>query len=195
MLDQGRILNPLFFDEASHVAPTSPKQFDLRVVDAIYACRMNAIWHSRLPQIHWSNVVRSRVSICFGIYFEDVCYAVAIWSDPVAAHTMKEGKTALELRRMAISEDSPTNTASWMISRMVNHIRKSYPSLSLLVSYQDTAVHLGTIYKASNWVQAGATQGGGNWQHGRIRNNLQADSIKIRWELRLRPAPAAGGGT
>jgi hypothetical protein len=189
-LDPSRILNPLFFDESSHIAPISPRQFSLRVVDAIYACQMNSVWHSRLPNIHWSNVVRSRVSVCFGVYHEDVCYAVAIWSDPVAAHTMKEGKTALELRRMAISEDSPANTASWMIARMVDHIRKTYPHLSLLVSYQDTAVHRGTIYKASNWTQAGTTQGGGNWQQGRERNALQADSIKVRWELRLRPAPS-----
>ena len=59
---------------------------------------------------------------------------------------------------LAISCDSPKNTASFMIAEMQRWILKSMPTLFKLISYQDTGVHLGTIYKASNWVSNGESK-------------------------------------
>ena len=54
------------------------------------------------------------------------------------------------------------------------------------MSYQDNEVHLGTIYKASNWKQYGQTTLF-DWNvNGRQRNKLQSESTKTRWEYHLK---------
>ena len=167
--------------------PTSPLQFSIEVIDVHTACRLNALWHSRLPIIDWSNVVRNRHSICFGARFNGDLYAVAIWSSPVAANRMKNGKQALELRRFAISPTSPKNTGSRMLSVMRLLIQKAIPDVSWFVSYQDTEVHNGTIYKAAGWKLIGESAGVSWSNKNRIRNKEQSMATKARWELQIRP--------
>jgi hypothetical protein len=124
----------------------------------------------------------------FHARFEDTTYAVALWSHPVAAGLPKEW---IELRRLAIAPDAPKNTASSFIGWMVRWLKKNttHPTA---VSYQDTAVHSGTIYKASGWTNKGRTHQGGKcgWSNNvRSRPELNGsevlESIKHRWEFKL----------
>jgi hypothetical protein len=167
--------------------PTSPLQFDIEIIDVHTACRLNALWHSRLPIIDWSNVVRNKHSICFGARFDGDLYAVAIWSSPVAANRMKYGREALELRRFAIALDAPKNTGSRMLSVMRSIIKSRMPDVSWFVSYQDTEVHAGTIYKASGWKLIGESVGVSWSNKNRVRNKEQSMATKARWELQIRP--------
>jgi hypothetical protein len=98
------------------------------------------------------------------------------------------GKNYLELRRMAISAEAPKNTASRMISIMVKAIRRAKPHIVKLISYQDTDVHSGTIYKASGWVEAATRKGGDDaWScNVRKRAKTPASGDKIRWEKDLK---------
>jgi len=155
------------------------------------ACSLNALWHSRFPRIHWSNVVRNKDYICYvaeyGETLEDtVAYAVAIWSSPVAANRLNGGEAMLELRRMAISDDAPKNTASRMLSIMRKDIAKRLPHIDRLISYQDTEAHHGTIYKASGWTPKAASDGAAWTTKTRNRNKEQSRARKIRWEYELR---------
>jgi hypothetical protein len=68
---------------------------------------------------------------------------------------------------------------------MRQHIAKALPEVSLLISYQDTEVHHGTIYKADNWKLA-ATSKGLSWSVTRDRNPDQTTAAKIRWEYVLK---------
>ena len=113
---------------------------------------LNELWHSRLPKIHWSNVVRNTDYICYAIYSGDMVCGVGIWSSPVAQNRFANGREMLELRRLAIANDAPPNTATRAISLMQDDIKKAMLDIKRLISYQDTSVHKGTIYKASNWV-------------------------------------------
>jgi hypothetical protein len=166
--------------------PTSPLQFSIEVIDVHTACRLNALWHSRLPIIEWSNVVRNRHSICFGARYDGDLHAIAIWSSPVAANRMHNGKQALELRRFAIAPTAPKNTGSRMLSVMKILIQKSIPDVSWFVSYQDTEVHLGTIYKAAGWELVGESEGISWSNKNRSRNKEQSMATKARWELRIK---------
>jgi len=148
---------------------------------------LNSVWHSRLPIIEWSNVVRNRHSICFGARFNGDLYAIAIWSSPVAANRMKNGRQSLELRRFAISPNAPKNTASRMLSVMRNLIKHQMPDVTWFVSYQDTEVHTGTIYKASGWNLVGESLGVSWSNKDRVRNKEQSLASKARWELQIRP--------
>ena len=146
------------------------------------ACMLNELWHSRLPKIHWSNVVRNTHYICFAIFHEDMVCGVGIWSSPVAQNRMKNGKEILELRRLAIANSAPPNTATQAIGYMQKEIKRTMPDIKKLISYQDTEVHTGTIYKASNWVIGSETPLMDWTTKGRKRNELQSTASKIRWE-------------
>jgi hypothetical protein len=72
--------------------------------------------------------------------------AGALWSNPSARTLPNEW---LELRRMAVSHLAPHCTASHFLQRMVKMLRAN--GHRHFISYQDTAVHTGTIYKAAGW--------------------------------------------
>ena len=163
--------------------PTSPLQMHIKEVGVISACLLNKQWHSRLPYIDWSNVCRNREYVCYGAIYDLTWFAVAIWSDAVSANRMKDGDKILELRRMAIAPEAPKYTASWMLGKMVKDIKKRYPYLIKLISYQDTEVHNGTIYKASGWSIGNRSKGMSWTTESRVRNKEQKMAEKIRWEL------------
>ena len=166
--------------------PTSPLQLTFEVIRAQTACKLNAQWHSRFPEIDWSNVVRNKRYICFGANYEGIYYAVAIWSSPIAANRFKDGSLLLELRRMAIAPEAPKNTASRMLSFMRKDITKRFPEIIRLISYQDTEVHHGTIYKASGWRLVETMNKEVKWdKEGRPRNEVQSHAPKVRWEFEI----------
>jgi hypothetical protein len=186
--DGARVAYPLFQEGDGGSCPTSPLQFNIYEISVERAVELNKQWHSRLPSI--TNPYGDQ--ICFGAEYEGKLYACAIWTMPVAR--LFNGKNYLELRRMAISAEAPKNTASRMISIMVKTIRKAKPHIVRLISYQDTSVHSGTIYKASGWTIAEKTAGGSatpasiqSWQKNkRIRKESQSVAYKIRWEKDLK---------
>lgn len=175
---------PLFRASTALEPPKSPLELAITKCNIHRACELNALWHSRFPKIDWTNVVRNKNYVCFVAEKDAIAYAAAIWSTPIAANRMKDGQSALELRRMAISQDAPFNTASRMISVMRKWIKRNMPDINLLVSYQDTDVHSGTIYKASGWV-IGAEAKGMSWSKSRKRNKEQSLATKIRWQVEL----------
>ena len=164
------------------ISVQSPKMFNLAVIKAKLASELNAEWHSRLPIIHWSNIVRNKKYVCYAATYDSVYYAVGIWSSPVNRYL--DANTVLELRRLAISDKCPKFTATWMIGAMVKDIKKRFIDVEKLISYQDTDVHTGTIYKASNWTNA-CVAGTGNWES-RDRNKPQSNSLKNRWEYDIK---------
>jgi hypothetical protein len=174
-----------YLPEDSGAMPTTPHQLILREIKPQLASVLNEKWHSRLPKIHWSNIVRNTHYVCYGIWNVQECVGVAIWSSPVAQNRFKDGKKMLELRRLALSNKCPKNTASRVISIMVKLIKRKFPEITRLISYQDTSVHKGTIYKASNWKMMASTDFSSWTTKTRERNKDQADGKKIRWEMDL----------
>tara|TARA_Y100000310_G_scaffold76450_2_gene72936 strand:- start:41 stop:586 length:546 start_codon:yes stop_codon:yes gene_type:complete len=162
--------------------PTSPLQFVVSELSAKSACELNALWHSRLPYIHWSNVVRNIHYVCYVARYDGHPLAVGIWSTPVAGNRLKDGRRLLELRRLAVCAEAPKFTSSWMIGVMVKLIRKKFPDVIKLISYQDTEVHQGTIYKASNWIASEPAKALSWTTRTRQRNKEQTLAPKIRWE-------------
>lgn len=125
------------------------------------------------------------MKICYGAVHAGELYAVAMWSNPVARQLPQ--RTWLELRRFAISDAAPKNTATRMLSWMVRDIRRRLGHIERLISYQDQAEHTGTIYKAaSDWVAIELNKKGGDWSN-RQRWNRTARRLhkKVRWEKSL----------
>lgn len=173
------------FDERIN-PPQSAKDFEFIVMSAKNACEYNEEWHSRLPKIHWGNVVRNTHYVCFAALYEGEIYAITIWSSPVAQNRFKHGKQILELRRMATSPECPKFTATRMLAHNRKYIKNNMKDIALLISYQDTEVHKGTIYKADNWVAANLTKGTSWSNESRERNVEQSMADKVRWEYKIK---------
>lgn len=177
-----REMHPLFQVGDGGSTPTSPLQMTVRRIIPARAIVLNQLWHSRLPKLSLSNICRNKRYAFYGAEFEGIWYASAVWTSPSARLLPDDW---LELKRLAIAEDAPKNTASWMISRMVQKLKKRFPEIVKLISYQDTEVHLGTIYKASGW-KIGAHTKFASWTSSRKRNPDQSKADKVRWEKDIR---------
>jgi len=182
-----RIAYPLF---ASNRIPQEIKARDLQfeTCDKGFAARLIECWHSRLPKCQsgpWQ--------FAFHAYHDDVTYAVALWNNP-SARTLPGHW--LELRRLAAAPDAPRNTCSRFLGWMVRYFRENHLDRERCISYQDPAVHSGTIYKASNWsVEYIANDRLRDRSKKRTntnrmyRSNLNGEDVdgtgKIRWGIKL----------
>jgi hypothetical protein len=185
--DGVRVAYPLFNQVGGGGAnPTSPLQLTLDRIDFETARELNKLWHSRLPLIRNPASVMRQYP-CFGAEFGGIWYATAIWSNPVAR--LLPQTTWLELRRLAIAPDAPKNTSSRMLAVMARLIRRDFPHVVRLVSYQDMNVHTGCIYRAAGWVlNDQISKRFRTWtNHTRTRNAEQSDAPKQRWEKEIRP--------
>jgi hypothetical protein len=155
---------------------TSALSLHFERIDLRTALRLNGQWHSHLP--HLDRRVASW--LCYAATWRSEYFAAAIWSLPVARLLPQDG-SCLELRRFAIADARPKNTASRMLGWMARDIVRQRPSVQRLVSYQDRAVHRGAIYKAAGWRPIPAPTGGEWNHHGRQRTATRIQA-KVRWE-------------
>lgn len=178
-----RVACPLFQEGGGGSTPTSALGLRFERIALKRAIELNRTWHSRLPKVDESNIIRTVHRVCYSAECNGVFYAVAIWTNPVAR--LLPQTTWLELRRLAIADEAPKNTASRMIGWMTRDIRRRFPHVVRLISYQDTAVHSGTIYKAAGWTPT-ALNTDGEWNRpNRFRRQAQSGAAKQRWELSL----------
>ncbi len=183
--DSVRVAHPLFQAERDGSTPISALQLFFHSTSRRRFIELNRLWHSRLPEVGPSGFRVQYVADHDGIY-----YATAAWSNPIAR--LLPQQTWMELRRMAVSDDAPKNTASRMLGWMVRDIRTRFPDVVQLISYQDCDAHKGTIYKASGWHEAdgyvsrsrGWTGEGWNNRKRPGRTN-QAVAPRMRWEKEL----------
>lgn len=177
--DDARVACPLFQAEYGDSRPTSALQLHIGRVSTERALELNRRWHSRLPEL-----VNHQICEAFAAEYGNVFYATAFWSAPVAR--LLNGRGMYELRRFAISPDAPKNTASRCLRIMASIIRRTHPEVTTLISYQDTEVHVGTIYKAAGW-KATAINQNGEWNRpSRYRAPAQSAAAKVRWEFQIR---------
>lgn len=180
--DTTRVVCPLFQAENGGSIPTSALQLRLYKMAFGEAKALNRLWHSRLPRLG-TGFIKDQPFLCFGAEFDGLWYATAIWSNPVARHLPQQ--EWLELRRLAIAPDAPRNTASRMLAIMTLLICQERPEITTMVSYQDTEVHTGGIYKAAGWTKT-LLSDGDEWDRpNRSRPKAQSAAKKQRWEKQL----------
>lgn len=176
-----RVAYPLFRAGRGGSIPTSALELRFEDIPRDVMEDLNRSWHSRLPRFRTACPCR----VYYGAEFDGLWYAVAAWSHPISRMLPLEW---LELRRLAIHADAPRNTASRMLGWMRRDIMRRWPEITRLVSYQDTSVHDGTIYKAAGWspVDPNANRKcrSHDWSITRKRNRRASseDVNKIRWE-------------
>ena len=176
-----RVMHPLFQAGQGGSIPTSALQLTFGACSRETFKELNAEWHSRLPMIG-----NSHGRVYYRAEHNGVIYAVAMWSNPVAR--LLPQREWIELRRLAIAPDAPKNTASRMLGWMARDIKRRFPEVIRLVSYQDCEAHTGTIYKAAGWVvPEGYISRARGWAKsktgkGREGRTDQAVAPRMRWE-------------
>ncbi len=178
--DSIRVVHPLFQAEGGGSIPTSALRLHVARAPLQDVIALNRLWHSRLPRLNKSNLLRTVNLVSYGISHDGVYYAVAVWTNPVARNLPQQ--TWLELRRLAIAPDAPRNTASRTLAVMTRLVHKDMPEIVRLVSYQDTDVHTGGIYRAAGWTPTSINKDGGWDRPSRFRVPAQSMSPKQRWE-------------
>jgi hypothetical protein len=144
-----------------------------------HARRLIKKWHSRLPVTQpgpWR--------FAFHAHYDGVSYAVALLNNP-SARTLPGHW--LELRRMAVAADAPHCTASYFLNAMAKVLKKKEPQAEKIISYQDEAVHKGTIYKAAGWHRAARQV-----PRVRDRSKPRPSGRMYRWNINGAAADSAG---
>jgi hypothetical protein len=96
---------------------------------------------------------KGRGGSSFGAYFNDELIACCVFSPPLRQNTAaffgESNSTICELSRFCIHPSyHKKNFASWLVSKCIKQI-----NVNKVIAYSDSTVgHVGTIYKASNFV-------------------------------------------
>lgn len=183
--DDVRVAYPLFQVGGGGSTPTSALDLQIEEIRRDMAVALNKKWHSRLPQYRMGCRPRQHAWVCYGAFYHQICYAIAIWSHP-NSNALNDNAT-LELRRLAIAPDAPKNTASRMLRIMKLLIKRHDGWCKRLISYQDTEVHSGGIYKAAGW-DIGAVNNAMDYtlQGTRSRPPQPHMAKKVRWEIEIK---------
>jgi hypothetical protein len=120
---------------------------------------------SFIEQHHYCRSAPNTSTYRFGAWLGEELVGAAIWIPPTknAASTVNaEWKMVLSLSRFALRDGLPKNSASKFLGWQMRQIdRRRWPTL---LTYADTSVgHVGTIYKATNWVCLGPVAAGDVW--------------------------------
>src|ERR1017187_8615826 len=86
--DDARVACPLFQAEYGGSKPTSALQLKIVKVNHRTAEQLNGKWHSRMPKIGMAGCCEP----CFAAVCNNIYYAIAMWSRPVAANRIKDGE-------------------------------------------------------------------------------------------------------
>ena len=118
-----------------------------------------------VERIHYSHSINGlKLSYCFGLYHNEELIGGMIYGSLAMRNAYKpysaEEKDIIELRRLAIIDNTPKNTESYFIGRTLRWLRKN-TDIKKVISYADSYYgHEGTIYKASNFQLVGKTSSG-----------------------------------
>lgn len=93
----------------------------------------------------------------------------------------------LELTRLAMDDErKEKNLTSWFVSRAIRRVRRDYRPRAL-ISYADSAYHVGYIYQATNWKYYGLTAPKNDyWLNGKIQQRGGTTGKGGVWKPRAR---------
>lgn len=114
---------------------------------------------------HYAHTIPS-ISYAFGLYENNILIGCVTYGVPPSsplkmgiAGKQWAGKV-LELNRLVVNDDSPKNSASFLVGQSLRLL----PKPSIIVSYADTNQgHVGYIYQATNFIYTGLSAKRTNW--------------------------------
>jgi hypothetical protein len=111
---------------------------------------------------HYSHSINGiKSTYCFGLFDGDELIGAGIFGGIAMANVWRKygdrREDVIELRRLCCIDDTPKNTESYFIGRMLKWLLHN-TDIKIVVSYADAYYgHDGTIYKATNFEYVGKT--------------------------------------
>lgn len=138
---------------------------DFRRVESVKLFSVSPVTRSMvagfIEKWHYSHNINGITDeFSFGLYYENILIGAALFGKPatpgVAEAYNKNGSMRLtELRRLCCIDNTPRNTESYFIGKMITWLRKN-TNVDVILSYADTTYgHEGIIYKATNFKLVG----------------------------------------
>ena len=118
------------------------------------------------------------ISICFAMLLNKKLVGGSVLGKP--RHENKY-KNCIDIRRMACLDESPQNSESWFLGQIIKYVLHNTDYIGVL-SYSDLSEgHVGTIYKASNFIKVGETTPTKKviWDNNGIVKNYHPRSLTI----------------
>jgi len=148
-----------------------------------------------MKQYHYKeDHIGGNIEKCFGLYFQNRLIGGMAFGYP--RHNKKysqNGKYKVwDLRRLCCIDDTPKNTESYFIGKVLKIIRDK-TDVDFVISYSDTTVgHYGIIYRASNFEQIGTTGKSKYVLWNNKRYHVRSLTIDRPYSYRLREAIKTG---
>lgn len=105
---------------------------------------------------HYSHGIHNG-PMCYGLFDKGILIGVLAFATPCSENVCSSvfgfdmKRQVTELHRLVIIDQTPKNTESWFISRVLKQFKKDRPNYSAVLSFADaTQNHIGTIYQATN---------------------------------------------
>lgn len=109
---------------------------------------------------------KSPCSFAFGLFDGDEIVGCICYGTPSSANLRRgicgesEKCNVIELTRLWVHDDCPTNCASFLIGNTVKRVDKE-----IIVSFADTSQgHVGIVYQATNWIYTGLSKKRTDWK-------------------------------
>ena len=118
-------------------------------------CKVSEI-RNFLETLHYSHSINGvKITICFKAEYNNVLVGAMLFGQMSTTAWKKFGiseDSVLELRRLVMIDECPTNSESMFIGYCLRHIKRNITTVNTIVSYADpTYSHTGVIYRASNF--------------------------------------------
>lgn len=120
----------------------------------IMLCDFSHISHIFKNYHYKKDNIGGGISYCFAMFIKNNLVGGSVLGKP---RHEKKYKNCIDIRRMACTDESPFNSESFFLGQIIKWITCN-TDYDYVLSYSDLTVnHIGTIYKASNFVKIGKT--------------------------------------
>jgi hypothetical protein len=132
------------------------------------------------------------ISFCLALYDNDKIIGGVVVGKPRHEKKYSDKGEVVELRRMACLDESPKNTESYFLSKVIWYI-KNNTTVKRVISYSDKSVgHKGTIYRAANFTLIGETKESKHVFWNGVRYHPRSLTIDRPYSYKMREAIKTG---
>jgi hypothetical protein len=152
---------------------------------------------------HYLGKYPSGAKLYLGIFYNDAIVGMVIYGSPIASSivtaifnpgTELTSQNILELKRLflvddesILPKDAKKNLAGFSIAKGNDFVAERFPEAKVIVTYSDSSVHSGAVYKATNAIYQGEANNKKRWvyplgsasQKNWIKKNLKTN---IDWK-------------
>lgn len=141
-------------------------------------------------QYHYAGGGSNTATFRHGLYrlADDKLVGAAWWIPPTKAAALsvdEEWQRVINLTRLVVVPDMPTNAASFLLGKSIRLIRKDGRYRTLLTYADSGEGHTGAIYRATNWDYVGIVRGDPRYidQNGRHVARKAGPKTRTRAEM------------